>query len=132
MERMRLLAISAAIVRLRQEISAIERDVFGARKVAQSKLAAGVVAAEIHFEMLAASVRMERRSMLQRQLAELEAKERAQRNAYKAARHKREILQNLRDRRWDEYRLEAARREQSQLDELFLLHRGNAKPAETE
>jgi len=132
MERMRLLAISAAVVRLRQEISALEHENLKTRQSTQSKLAAGVVAGELHFELLAASIRLERKRVLKLQLADLEKKQEVQRKAYAAAQQKLDILQNLRDGQLSEYRIEESRREQKQADELFLLHRGSSGTTEPE
>jgi flagellar export protein FliJ len=124
LERLRLLAIAAEIVRAREEISAVARESIAARVSTQTKMRAGVSGAELHFELMSENMRVERQRMLGARLAELEKRERVQRQAYRLARQKREILTNLRERKWDEYRREQARREQQRLDELFLLHRG--------
>jgi flagellar biosynthesis chaperone FliJ len=87
-----------------------------------------VAAAELQFELLSENMRQERRRMLAARLAELEKREIVQQQAYRLARQKREILSNLRQRKWDEYRREQARREQQRLDELFLLHRAATSP----
>ena len=46
---------------------------------------------------------------------------------YTEARQQREILSNLRERQLNVYNLILARREQQQLDELFLIRRGSSK-----
>jgi flagellar export protein FliJ len=132
MEQLRLLTISAAIVRLRQEISAIDQQIAISRRNSQATLASGVVAAELHFALLAAATRLERKRGLQRQLADLEKKHQTQRSLYYAARQRHQTLQNLRDQRLHEFRIEAAREEQRQLDELFLLRHGNPSGREPE
>ncbi len=123
LERLRLLAIAAEIVRAREEIAAVTRESIAARTNTQTRMGTGVVAAELHFEMMSENMRQERRRMLGARLAELEKRELAQQQAYRLARQKREILSNLRQKKWDEYRREQARREQQRLDEVFLLHR---------
>ncbi|MGA6960276.1 MAG: flagellar FliJ family protein [Candidatus Acidiferrales bacterium] len=88
---------------------------------------AGIAGAELHFELQAENMRLERKRQFTVRLAALEKREHLQREAYRAARQKREILSNLRQRKWDEYRREQARREQQRLDELFLLHRASLR-----
>jgi flagellar export protein FliJ len=95
-------------------------------------LASGVVAAELHFAAFTAAVRLERKRGLQRQLADLEKKQQTQRSLYYAARQRHQILQNLRDQRLNEFRIEASREEQRQLDELFVLRFGNPSGREPE
>jgi flagellar export protein FliJ len=124
MEKLRLLAIATAIVRARDDIAALESESRAARMNVQSRLETGVVAGELHFEASSENVRVERRRALTARLAELEKKQEAQRQAYRSARQQREILVNLRERRWDEYRRDQARREQQRADESFLLRRG--------
>lgn len=122
MERLRLLGIVAAIVQVREEIAAVERESVSARKSTQSRLGAGVAGVELHFELLAENIRVERRRVLGVRLVEFEKKQEIQRLAYRLARQKREILVNLRQRKWEEYRRVQARRDQQRLDELYLLH----------
>jgi len=123
MEKLRLLAIVAAMVRAREEIAALEKESQAARQSTQGRLGEGVVAGELHFDASTERVRTERKRAAAGRLAELEKKQEVQRLAYRAARQKREILENLRERKWDDFRREQARREQQRLDEAFLLHR---------
>jgi len=122
MEKLRLLAIGAAMVRAREEIAALENESRAARRSTQSRLEAGVVGGELHLDDSTERVRMQRKRAVAGRLADLEKKETAQRLAYRSARQKREILANLRERRWDEYRRDQTRREQQRQDESFLLH----------
>lgn len=121
MEKLRLLAIAAAIVGARAEIVALETESRAARRSTQRRLEAGVVGGELHFDDSTERVRMQRKRALAGRLADLEKKEAAQRLAYRSARQQREILANLRQRQWDIYRREQARREQQRQDETFLL-----------
>jgi len=131
MEKLRLLAIAAAIVGARAEIVALETESRAARRSTQGRLEAGVVGGELHFDDSTERVRMQRKRALAGRLADLEKKEAAQRLAYRSARQQREILANLRQRQWDIYRREQARREQQRQDETFLLllaGRGEQEP----
>ncbi|MGD0426568.1 MAG: flagellar export protein FliJ [Candidatus Acidiferrales bacterium] len=122
MEKLRFLAAAAAVVRAREEIAALEEETRAARQSQQGRLGKGVLAGELHFAVSSEGVRVQRKRAMAARLAELEKKQEAQRQAYQAARQKREILENLRQRKWDDYRREQARREQQQVDESFLLH----------
>jgi len=124
LEQLRLLAITAMVVRVRGEIAALERESRIARQRLQERLAAGMAGAEVHYEAVCEKLRSDHKRNLETQLEGLERRQAKQRLAYQMARQKREILENLRQRRWEEYRHEQARREQQALDELFLLHRG--------
>jgi len=126
MERLRLLAIAALIVRARAEIAALEGESRAARQSTQGRLEKGVMAGELHFEDSTESVRAQRKRVLAARLVELEKKQDVQREAYRAARQKREILTNLRERKLEQYRREQQRREQQRMDEAFLLHRGGS------
>jgi flagellar export protein FliJ len=123
LERLRLLALAAAIVRVRGEIAALERESREARGRMREGLALGLTGAEIQFDTVCEQFRTDRKQVLETQLTELEGKQQRQRVAYQAARQKREILENLRERQWNEYRQKQARREQQRLDELYLLGR---------
>jgi flagellar export protein FliJ len=123
MEKLRLLAIAAAIVHAREEIAELEHESRAARRRTQSRLEAGVVGGELHFDDSTERVRMHRKRAATGRLADLEKTEMAQRLAYRNARQKREVLTNLRERQRDEYRRDQARREQQRQDESFLLLR---------
>ena len=124
MEKLRLLAIIAAMIRAREEIAALENESRAARQQTQDRLRAGVLAGELQFENSSENVRLARKHAVELRLAELEKKQEAQRQAYRTARQKREILENLRQKQRDEYRRAQASREQQRVDESFLLHRG--------
>lgn len=123
LERLRLLGILAMIVRVREESAALEKESADARSRLRQTLGTGLAGVEIHLEIACERLRADRRRALETRLADLAQKHAKQRLIYLNARRKREILENLRDRKWDEYRREQNRREQRELDELHLLHR---------
>ncbi|HXZ11140.1 MAG TPA: flagellar export protein FliJ [Candidatus Sulfotelmatobacter sp.] len=128
LERLRLLAVGALIVRVRQEIAVVASETAEAERSKQARLATGVVAVDLHLESAVERGRAARREQLDRRLAALERAQENQRRAFHAARQKRQILENLRARRWEEYRRDQSRREQQQLDELHLIHRARRPP----
>ncbi len=128
LERLRLLAIVAMIVRVRQEIAVVAYETAEAGRSKQARLAAGVAGVDLHLEAAVERGRAARREQLDRRLAALERTQENQRRAFHTARQKRQILENLRARRWEEYRRGQSRREQQQLDELHLIHRARRPP----
>lgn len=128
LERLRLLQLVAAIVQLQTEIAAAVQESQKARQNLRERLAAGSTGMEIQFEMACEAARLNYRRSLDARLALLRRKHEAQKVAYRMARQKREILENLRERKLKDYQLEQARREQRALDELFLLRRVNSPP----
>lgn len=124
-ERLRLLQTAAAIVRAQNEIAAAVRESEQARQSLREQLASGSSGVEIQFEAAREGARANYRRALIARLAGLRRKYEAQQAIYRRAKQKREILENLRDQQFQEYRLEQARREQRTLDELFLLRYGN-------
>ncbi len=123
LERLHLLGIVAIMVRVREELSALDTESGDARRRLQETLASGLAGVEIHLEAACEKLRADRRQGLNSRLADLAQKHEKQRLVYLNARRKREILENLRDRQWDDYRRTQDRREQRDLDELHLLHR---------
>lgn len=122
-ERLRLLVFGAMIVRLRDEMAALDNEAAKARQSVRQMLAAGVSGVEVQLEMACEKVRAERRLFLEARLLELSARQEKQRRVYLNARQKREILENLRSRKWEEYQKQEARAQQQLLNDLFLLHR---------
>ena len=131
LERLRLLMIASMVARTREEIILLDRESQQARaRTAQTLTRDGIYAAEIHFQAACQRSRTDRRLLLAKQLAEWEKRQAAQRSAYQSAVRKREIIQNLRNRRWSEYLRDEARRAQNASDELYLLRR-RFKPRES-
>jgi flagellar export protein FliJ len=52
----------------------------------------------------------------------------AAREIYLRLRRESEVVQHLRDRAWEKWKVEQARREQQQLDEIFLMRSGRRAP----
>jgi flagellar protein FliJ len=124
-ERLRLLQIAAAIVQVQNEIASSVQESAKAGQDLRQRLTTGSSGVEIQFETVCEKARLNYRHALVARLAGLRRRHEAQKVVYRMARQKREILENLRERRFHEYQVEQARREQRALDELFLLRYGN-------
>jgi len=92
-----------------------------------SKPSAGLAGVELQLEASCEKLRADRKQALEARLEDLSQKHEKQRVIYLNTRQKREILENLRDRKWEDYRREQNRREQQQVDEMHLLHRAVVK-----
>jgi flagellar export protein FliJ len=121
LERMRLLAATAAVVQVKEEIEALEKESREAKRRLRENLLAGLSGAEMHFETVCEWLRREHRKVLDVKLREVETKYAKQQTAFRLARQKRRILENLRERRREEYLRQQARLEQQRLDEMFSL-----------
>jgi flagellar FliJ protein len=128
LERLRLHGVLALIVRVRDEMAALESESAMARRTVQEMLGSGMAGGELHLEGKIEKIRAERKQRLNVRLAELERTREKQLRAYQVALQKLKILENLRQRKWDEYVHEQARRDQNSLDELYLLHRASKPP----
>ena len=123
LERLRLLAITAMIVRTREEIAAAERSETKLAIARRESLARGLLAAEIQTELALEKARGRARAALLERLGSLQNLQVKQSRAFSLARTKREILERLRETKLQEFRVLEGRREQRRLDELYLLRR---------
>jgi len=122
-ELRRLQAMAADVIHARMAVESLDARIAADRRQAVVAAAGGISGAELHFSALREAAYRERRSMLLKKLAELERARQEQLLRYKKARQKREILENLRNRQLTAYQTEQTRREQQQIDELFLMRR---------
>lgn len=123
LERLRLLALTALANRIRQELATVRADSLEAHRSIRELLAGGVSGGELHFAVANERSRASRRLALAVNLAQAETRRDKQRKVFEEARQKRRILENLRERRLEEYHRDQLRRQQKQVDELHLIHR---------
>jgi flagellar export protein FliJ len=124
LERLRLVALAARILRLRHEIEQADRAASEDRANLVRLLGDGLAGSQLHFALMCDDGRRRFREFLQNQLAALEMQHQRQQRVFQEARKQREIFENLRARQLETYRAERRRREQQQVDELFLLRLG--------
>ncbi len=115
-----LLGASAHVAKLRNDLEQIGAAWALERKRREEILPGGAAASELHFAMLVEAALQQRLAALRARLQEAENNRTRLLALYKAARQKREILEALRQRAENAYKLGVARREQQQIDELFL------------
>jgi flagellar export protein FliJ len=120
-EEQKLATIAAEIAGIRAEIAACSRRRTEVRRAALQEVASGSSGAELQFAVTcdAAVAELEKKFKVRLQIAE---KARArQLEIFRQARQKREMFERLRDRRWAAYQQDAARHEQEDVDENFLM-----------
>ena len=122
-ERLRLEIITRRRLHTQQQIDELKSEILEANDRLARTLQAGMPAIELHLEVAQANARAKRQEVLTEQLAKLTQEHRAQQVAYQHAQQQRQIIENLRARLFAIYQQVQARREQQQLDDLFLIRR---------
>ena len=128
-EEERLLQANQQVRRQRDRIAHLDDWSRAQRDRRDAGLKAGEAAIELHFELACHEQLGLLRKELERQLTTLLESCAQQQKKYASARRNREVLEQLRSRQFERYRVEEVRREQRRTDEQFLLrsrylHRG--------
>jgi len=121
----KLRTIATQVIHLRDEIESLNREADEEHRMMLAAAVQGITGAELRFAALCESAYKQRHSTLVQKLDDLELERQKCLNRYAEVRRQREILSNLRERKLAEYNIGQSRREQQQLDELFLMRRGN-------
>lgn len=124
-ELLRLQKIAAQAVQLRLEIESIDGEIRIRRQELLNQAANGISGAELHLASLMEAGRQQSRTQMLTKLEEVEQLRKKQQLRYTHAHQQRETLSNLRERQLSVYMREQARREQQQVDELFLIRRAH-------
>jgi len=121
MERLRLDAILSELAQARARLQQMSGQFLESRRRFQKELGETLAGSALQFESLRVAGVAAARLSLQGQIGEMEQRRSLQMQKYLQARQRREILENLRQRKLDQYRIEQSRREQRELDDLFLM-----------
>jgi flagellar export protein FliJ len=113
--------------RVDQRIREVEGDYSTASQNRAAELAQGIRAAELQATYEYQRALEQQLEALQIRLQELKTKWRQQLAAYQMARRNRETLDKLREKQFDLYTREQAKREQAVIDDLFLARRGRSQ-----
>jgi flagellar export protein FliJ len=87
----------------------------------RQELAAGMRAAELHFDLLCRSTLFERQRALEKHVLDARAERDVRAASFRQARQQREIIETLRRRHWEFYHQLEVRQQQREMDDLFLL-----------
>jgi flagellar export protein FliJ len=122
-QELRLRAANQQVARVRHLIEQMDvrsQEIYSRQ---QAELGSGITAAELRFGLLCEAELLRHRRELEGELVRLQQLREKQREIYQQARRARQTLEALRDSQLAFYRKEAARREQRNLDDLFLMRR---------
>lgn len=122
-QELRLRAANQQVARVRHLIEQMDIRRRELNSAQASALSGGMTAVELQFELLCEGELLRHRRELAQQLVRLEQLREQQRELFQQARRARETLEAVRDQQLHLYRKEAARREQRNLDDLFLQRR---------
>src|SRR5271165_3325796 len=124
MERLKLEAIASEQVNARRQLEIMTQQSLESRRRFQERMGQDMSGSELQFEDLRTTRVAAAQRALEARIAELERLRLKQVEAFMKARQGRQILENLRDKRYEVYRQLLSRREQQQLDDLFLMRLG--------
>jgi len=118
-ERMRLAAVISRLHQLRSQYELWQQQKQTAEIKLSQQMRTGMVAVEFHFAQASLEAEDRRLKLVLAEIDKVEQLRQAQQVAYLEAQKKRKILERLRERQAEAYRLVEERREQQQQDELF-------------
>jgi flagellar export protein FliJ len=124
-QELRLRTATQHVSRARHLLEQIDVRQTQMRTNRSQQLENGTTSAELYFGAMSESALGEQRQKVVVELNRLQKLRDQQFRIFQHARREREVFENLRDHQLREYKLDAARREQRDLDDLFLLRRSN-------
>jgi flagellar export protein FliJ len=120
-QELRLRAANQQVARIRHLLDQIDERIRQVHIRQAQELGVGTTSAELRFTLgFEASLRQQRQEA-ERELLRWQNLRDQQQRIFQQARRERETFESLRDHQLREYQRNAARREQRQLDDLFLL-----------
>ena len=122
-QELRLSAANQQVARGQQRIEQVDLRQRELQAAQGSELGTGVTAAEMRFGLQCEAELLRHRKELELQLARMQQLRDQQREIFQQARRMRETLEGVRDEQLRLYKQRSARREQRNLDDLFLLRR---------
>ena len=126
-QELRLRAANQQVLRVRHLIEQLDHRIEEAHAAQLQQLEAGTTAAELRFGILGQAAFDQQRGQLESELTHLQHLRDEQQKLFEHQRRQRETLEGLRDGQLRLYEREAARREQRNLDDLFLLQRSHSR-----
>jgi flagellar FliJ protein len=126
LEHQRALAFQKAsshVARAQEALTRLDGFLEESAAIDSRSLAAGCMAADLHFAMLLREQLQQLRVQLQEEIRRLEALHEEAAHAYEQALAEREVLESLSARQRRAYQLEQARRQQQEIDAVFLVQR---------
>jgi len=122
-QELKLRAANQQVARAQHLIEQMDLQTKELRSMEMEELSSGTSAAELQFGLLREAAMRRRRREFEQQLTQVQQLRDQQREIFQQARRARETLESLRDQQLSLYKKDAARREQRNLDDLFLMRR---------
>jgi len=116
-----LAKVNQQVSRLQQQIADIETRIRRSSEEERQKLENRVAASELQFDLVCRSLLSQQKCALEKELSSALTLRDTQREAFRQARRRREVLDTLRTHQLELLRREQLRREQRRADEQFLL-----------
>ncbi len=120
-QELRLRAANQQVAGTRRLIERVEAALTASHHDALERLTHGTTAAEMQFGCLGQAALLEQRRALFREVSRLEQLREQQQKIFHRIRRQRETFESLRDHQRNEYEIQSRRRDQRQLDHLWLL-----------
>jgi len=122
-QELRLHAANQQVARVQRGIAQVDARTHELQAAQSRDLSSGITAAELRFGLQCVAKLLRQRQELDLQRIRLEQLRDLQLATYQQARRSRQTLEAVRDQQLRLYQKEAARRQQRDLDDLFLLRR---------
>lgn len=122
-EELNLQRINMALLQARHDLAQLRQERQAAWSEAQLRLRSSAPAAELHFELARDHAARQRAEQIEQRITQLEFARQEQQQIYRKARQEREILENLRSRKREQYDQELSRVEQQSIDDMQLMLR---------
>ncbi|HEY3974083.1 MAG TPA: flagellar export protein FliJ [Candidatus Sulfotelmatobacter sp.] len=119
-QELRLRAANQQVAKVRHLVDLIDSRIRQIHIRESQELGAGTTSAEMRFALVGVATLLQQRQEAERELLRWQNLRDQQQKIFQQARRERETIESLRNRQLREYERNAARREQRQLDELFL------------
>lgn len=124
MQRLKLEAIASEQAKAKLQLEIVTQQSLESRRRFQERMGQDTSGSELQFEDMRRERAKAALRALETRIAELEKLRLKQVEVFIKARQGREILESLRDKKYEVYRQLLSRREQQQLDDLFLMRQG--------
>jgi flagellar export protein FliJ len=120
-QELRLRAANQQVARVHHLLDQLDERIRQLKIRQSQELGVGTTSAELRFALLAEAAVHQQRQVAERELLRWQNLRDQQQKIFQQARRERETFESLRNHQLHEYQRNAARREQRQLDDLFLL-----------
>ena len=128
-QELRLRTANQQVAKVRHLIDQIDDRIQQIQTRQSQQLEAGTTSAELRFALTSEAWLRQQRQEAERELLRWQNLRDQQQKIFQQARRERETFQSLRDHQLLQYQRDAARREQRQLDDLFLLRQAYLRQA---